>query len=239
MERVAEAVAQARPRKERPHTLGGAVKAIGEDPFDPIRRLLLGGRALKLAIGLGKGRRTGLLGVAQMPEHAATDNRGQIHLLRETAAVLFIGQEIDGQGQPTPGQHGDQTLVAKRTDEAIERHGRDMVEHRAQLQTEAAMRGQQGIAGHLRAHLAIAQDEVREDREHRFTRGALDPPDGEPTQPDTDIMGVAGQAPAAATGRLVLELKAQGQEEGEDTFDKRLAIAKQLKVGRFVSENRR
>ena len=29
------------------------------------------------------------------------------------------------------------------------------------------MRGQQGIAGHLGAHLAIAQDEVREDREHR------------------------------------------------------------------------
>ena len=28
------------------------------------------------------------------------------------------------------------------------------------------MGGQQGIAGHLRAHLAVAQDEVREDREH-------------------------------------------------------------------------
>ena len=49
-------------------------------------------------------------------------------------------------------------------------------------------------------------------------------------------MGVARQAPAAATGRLVCELKAKGQEEGEDTFDKRLAIAKQLKVGRFILE---
>ena len=47
-------------------------------------------------------------------------------------------------------------------------------------------------------------------------------------------MRVARQAPAAATGRLVCELKAEGQEKGEDTFDKRLAIAKQLKVGRFV-----
>ena len=42
--------------------------------------------------------------------------------------VLFIGQEIDGQRQPTPHQHGAQTLVSKRTDEAGERHGRDMVE---------------------------------------------------------------------------------------------------------------
>ena len=96
------------------------------------------------------------------------------------------------------------------------------------------MRGQQGIAGHLGAHLAIAQDEVREDREHRFARRALDTPDGEPTQADADIMGVAGQAPAAATGRLVCELKAKGQEKGEHAFDKRLTVAKELKVGRFI-----
>jgi hypothetical protein len=49
-------------------------------------------------------------------------------------------------------------------------------------------------------------------------------------------MRVARQAPAAATGRLMPELKAQGQHEGHDTFEKRLAIAKQLKVGRFVSK---
>ena len=169
-----------------------------------------------------------------MPDHPATDNRGQIHLLGETVAVLLIGQEIDGQRQPTPGQHGHQTLVAERTDQAIERHRGDMVEHRTQLQTQSAMRRQQGIAGHLRAHLAIAQDEMREDREHRFARRTLDTPDGDPTQTDTDVMRVARQAPAAATGRLVFELKAEGQDEGEDTFEKRLAIAKQLKVGRFV-----
>jgi hypothetical protein len=72
------------------------------------------------------------------------------------------------------------------------------------------MRRQQGVAGHVRSHLAIAQDEMREDREHRFACGALDTPDGDPTQPDTDVMRVACQAPASTTGRLVLELKAEG-----------------------------
>jgi hypothetical protein len=47
---------------------------------------------------------------------------------------------------------------------------------------------------------------------------------------------VARQAPASLTGRLVGELKAEGQEKGEDAFDKRLAIAKQLKVGGFILE---
>ena len=75
---------------------------------------------------------------------------------------------------------------------------------------------------------------MREDGEHRATRRALDPPDGEPTQPDPGIMRVARQASAPATGGLVFELKAEGQEKGEDTFDKRLAIAQQLKVGCFV-----
>jgi hypothetical protein len=32
----------------------------------------------------------------------------------------------------------------------------------------------------------------------------------------------------------VLELKAKGQEKGEDTFDKHLAVAKELKIGRLV-----
>jgi hypothetical protein len=49
-------------------------------------------------------------------------------------------------------------------------------------------------------------------------------------------MGMAGQAPAAATGRLMFELKAKGEEKGEDEFDKRLAIVKELKVGRFIVE---
>ena len=47
-------------------------------------------------------------------------------------------------------------------------------------------------------------------------------------------MGVARQAPASATGGLMGELKAKRQDEREDTFDKRLAVIKELNVGRFV-----
>src|SRR5262245_63278174 len=96
------------------------------------------------------------------------------------------------------------------------------------------MGGQQHITGHLRSHLAIAQDEVGEDRAHGAARGALDPPDGDPTQADAHIMRVAGQTPSPITGRLVLELKTKGQDEGEDTFEERLPIIQQLKIGRFI-----
>jgi hypothetical protein len=87
--------------------------------------------------------------------------------------VFFIDQEIDGQGQATPGEHRHQTLVAERTDQAIGGHGGDMAEHGTQFHTQATVRGQQGIAGDLRSHLAIAQDEMWEDGEHRFACRAL------------------------------------------------------------------
>ena len=35
-ERVAETIAEARPWKQRPHALAGAVEAISENPFDPV-----------------------------------------------------------------------------------------------------------------------------------------------------------------------------------------------------------
>jgi hypothetical protein len=79
-------------------------------------------------------------------------------------------------------------------------------------------------------HLAIAQDEVQEDREHRTARGTLETPDGDPAQTDPEIMEMAGQAPAAATGGLVFELKAKGEEKSHDTFEKRFAVAQQLKT---------
>src|SRR5215831_19007105 len=101
-----------------------------------------------------------------------------------------------------------------------------MIDHRAPFQTETPMGGQQGITGHLRSHRAIAQDEVREDCEDGFAPCTLDAPDGEPTQPDPDVMRVARQAPAAVAGALVYELKAEGQDEGQHTFEERLAIAK-------------
>ena len=47
-------------------------------------------------------------------------------------------------------------------------------------------------------------------------------------------MRVTRQAPSSATARLVFQLKAKTQDEGDDTFDTRLAVAKQLNVGRFA-----
>src|SRR5882724_3219938 len=236
VERVTEAIAQARSREEYVHTHRGAVEAVGQDAPDPIGRLVLERRALKHAIGLGQGRRAGVLRVAQMPDDASTDDRGEVYFLCQAAAVFFIRQDIRGQRQPTPRQHRDQTLLTEGTDQTVDSHGREMADNRTQFQTEAPVCGQESIASDLRSHLAIAQDEMRQDREHRFARRALDTPDGETTQPDADIMGVPGQTPASATAGHVCELKAKGEEKGEDTLDKRLAIIKQKKVGGFVPE---
>ena len=159
-----------------------------------------------------------------MPEDTTTDNGGEIPLRGESAAMLFVGQERDRQRQPTPGQHGHQTLVAQRTAEAVERQGGERVEHGAPRQTEAAVRGQQRITGHLRWHLAVAQDEVRQDGERSFTRRALDTPDSEPVQTDPVVMRVACQASASTAGRLVFQLQAEGCDNGEDTFEERLPI---------------
>ena len=75
-----------------------------------------------------------------------------------------------------------------------------------------------------------------EDREHRFACRALYPPDGDPTETDTHVMRVACETPAPATGCLVLKLKAKGHDEGQDTFEERLPIAKQLEVRCFAPE---
>jgi hypothetical protein len=190
---------------------------------------------LECAIGLGQSRRTGLLGVTQVPEPTAADHRGQGRRGGETRRVLLSGQAIDRERAPTSGEHRDQPLVTHGTHQAIERHRRDRVEHRAQLPTEAAVGGQQRITGYGRAPLAIAQDDMREHGEHRCARRARYPPDGHPAQTNAPIVGVAGQAPTAATRRLVLNLKAQRPHDGEDTREKRLAIAQQLKVRCFVS----
>ena len=96
------------------------------------------------------------------------------------------------------------------------------------------MGGSQGITGTIRTHLTIAQNEVRQDREHRFTGRALDPPEGETTQPDTGIVGMAGQAPALAAAGLVEELKAESEEKRAHELDKRLGVTQELKVRRLV-----
>src|SRR5215470_388268 len=144
--------------------------------------------------------------------------------------LFFIREEVRGQRQPTPGEHCDDTLAPECTDQTVEGHGRDIADHRAQLQTETTVGSQQGIAGDVRSHLAIAEDEVRQDRKHRFACRALDTPNSEATEADTGVMGVTCQTPTATTGRLVCQLQAKGQEKGEHAFDKRLAIVKQTKV---------
>src|SRR5712692_9918459 len=47
-------------------------------------------------------------------------------------------------------------------------------------------------------------------------------------------MRMAGQASPSLTRRLVCALKTKGEEAREHAFDKRLAVAKQLRGGRFV-----
>ena len=69
---------------------------------------------------------------------------------------------------------------------------------------------------------------------NRFAPRALETPDADATQADPHIMGVARQAAAPATGGLMFQLHTEGQEESEHTFHKRLAIAQQLEVGRFI-----
>ena len=90
--------------------LRGTVKAIDAHPADTIGWGLRGGRALKYPIGLGQGGCTGLLGIAQMPEDSAADDRGQVHFGGETAAVLLVGQQLGRQCETTPGEHGHQAL---------------------------------------------------------------------------------------------------------------------------------
>ena len=49
-------------------------------------------------------------------------------------------------------------------------------------------------------------------------------------------MRVAREASTATAGGLVLQLKADGQDERQHQFDKRPAVGKELKIGRFVLE---
>src|SRR5215475_4458512 len=81
---------------------------------------MLGCRMLKHPIGLGQSCRSGLLSAAEMPEHAPTDNGRQVDFGCQTCAVLLIGEDIDGQRQPTPGQDRHQTVVAECTDQAVD-----------------------------------------------------------------------------------------------------------------------
>ena len=119
--------------KQGTHTVDGTVKAIGEGPPHLVRGLMLKGSSLKLAVGLGKSHRAFGVTVAQMPDHPATDDGGQIDARSETLAMLFIGEDIGGQRQGTQGEHGDQAMLAQGTNQAIEGHRRDVADRCAQL----------------------------------------------------------------------------------------------------------
>ena len=49
-------------------------------------------------------------------------------------------------------------------------------------------------------------------------------------------MGVACETPAAATGRLVRELKAKSEEKREHALDKRLGVAHEGTLGGLIVE---
>jgi hypothetical protein len=49
-------------------------------------------------------------------------------------------------------------------------------------------------------------------------------------------MGVACETPASLAGALVCELKADGPEKSEHPVEERLAVVKQVSVGRFIVE---
>ena len=124
--------------------------------MDPVRRFRLGGRVVKRPVRLGQGPRTLVFGGPQRPDDPSTNDGGPIHPVGETVTVLLIGSDIGGPRQATPRQDGPRTLGPERTDQAIERHRRDVTHHRTPFSTQSAMGGQQGIASHVRSHLAIA-----------------------------------------------------------------------------------
>jgi hypothetical protein len=84
-----------------------------------------------------------------MPDDASTDDRGEVHVLCQAAAVFFIRQDIRGQRQSTPRQYRDHALLSEGTDQTVEGHGREMADDRAQVQTEAPVCSQESIADAL------------------------------------------------------------------------------------------
>ena len=128
----------------------------------------------------------------------------------------------------TLDQHGDQTMLAKGADQAIEGHWGDIADGCRPLQAESTVGGDQGLPRHIGAHAAIAQDEVGQHCKDSLARGTLHAPDGEAAEANPRIMGVAGETAAAVTQGFVIELEAKSQEKGEDEVNERLAIAQSL-----------
>jgi hypothetical protein len=150
--------------------------------------------------------------------------------------VLLIGQAIGRQRHATAGPHREPTLLAQGTEHALEGQRGDGKKGRTPCETEATVGGDQGVARHSGTHAARAPDAVGQHRQDRRARGALSAPEGEPAQSNPRIMGVSGQTPTTEAGRLVCELQAQGEEQGEDACDQGPAIVHQRQGGGWLLE---
>jgi hypothetical protein len=122
--------------KQTPQAVAGAFEAIGEHALDLRGGIMLEGCLTQGAIGLLKSSGTLIPALAHMPDHAAPDHRGQVHLGGQAMAVLFIGQNIHWQGQPTAGQDRHEVLAAHGTDQARDGHWRDVADHGTPFQTQ-------------------------------------------------------------------------------------------------------
>jgi hypothetical protein len=97
---VAQTVAETRSWKQRRQALGGTVNTIREEAPDPLGRFLRERRALKHALGLGQGRRPGILRGAQRPGAASTDDRGAGHCAVRQGLGLSSARTSLGSGSP-------------------------------------------------------------------------------------------------------------------------------------------
>jgi len=232
-DRGAQAVAETHVRPPVPPAVGRAVEALRQEASDPRGGLLTARRPWPCSRGWGQGRGTGRLGGAYMPEPAATDTRGAVHVVCQTVAGRFISPAIRRQRQSAPDESRPQPVRAAGPAPAREGHRRELTEDRAAGQPATPRRGSQGGVGDVRTPRAIAPEARWEDRAHRGARRTRHPPARDATATDPDSLRVAGPPPAAATGRLVWPRQAAGEAASAHPVDTGRAVAKARHGGRF------
>jgi hypothetical protein len=157
------------------------------------------------------------------------EDRSQTALwtVRNYAETAYCARSLSGSGsrRRQSDQIGMNCVVIWQSRHCI-RRWQGLPEHHFE---HRSLRKIQGFSIPMAPHLAENLGFAR-------LRPTLETPDHDPTEADSDVMGVAGQAPAAVTGCLMPELKAQGEDEREHPFDKGLTVVKQLNRGRFIVE---
>jgi len=129
-DRVAQAVAETHVRPQLPPAVDRAVEALRQEASDPRGGLLTARRPWPCSRGWGQGRGTGRLGGVYMPEPAATDTRGAVHVVCQTVAGRFISPAIRWQRQSAPDESRPQTVRAAGPAPAREGHRRELTEDR-------------------------------------------------------------------------------------------------------------